>query len=124
MGLKDEIDRKYDIFNNEEDFYRATLESTNYMANLGMFTTLWNYGAAMLGSPELGREWVNRDKLEAIGGPTVGLLKDLMNTAELIVQDGDITSEKQLNNFRTFLPFMAIPGISEGGKYLAEELGD
>ena len=124
MGTTEEIDRKYDIFNNEEHFYRALMESVNYAANLGMLTTTWNYGAAALQKPELGREWANRDVIDALGGPSVGLVKDALETLGRGVNEGDFTSEKQLNSLRQLLPLMNLPGINEAGKALANEYGD
>lgn len=124
LGFTDEIDRKYDIFNDTDQFNRTLMESMNYMANLGMFTTAWNYGNAALQRPELGREWANRNAIEAIGGPTVGLVQDVSDIGSRIVNDGDFTSERQMNSFRQLVPFMAVPGISEGGKVLAETFGD
>jgi hypothetical protein len=124
LGFTDERDRKYDIFNDKEQMYRTMLESTNYVANLGMFTTAWNYGNAFLQRPELGREWANRNAIEAIGGPTLGLMQDVSDIGSRIINDGDFTSERQINSYRQLIPFMALPGISEGGKALAEEFGD
>lgn len=124
LGFTDEVDRKYDIFNDDEQFYRTLMESVNYTANLGMLTTTWNYGSAFLQRPELGREWANRNAIEAIGGPTVGLIQDVSNTASTIVNEGDFTSERQLKNYKQFVPFMALPGVSEGLKAIAETHGD
>ena len=124
LGLTDEIDRKYDIFNDDEQFYRTLMESVNYTANLGMLTTTWNYGSAFLQRPELGRDWANRNTLEAIMGPSVGLVQDVSDTASRIVNEGDFTSERQLKNYKQFVPFMALPGVSEGLKAIAETHGD
>lgn len=124
LGFTEERDRKYDIFNDNDQMMRTMLESTNYVANLGMFTTAWNYSNAALQRPELGREWANRNAIEAIGGPTVGLVQDLSDTASRLVNDGDFTSERQMRSFKQFVPFMAVPGISEGINTLAEEFGD
>ena len=124
LGLMDERDRKYDIFNDRDHMARALMESTNYVANLGMLTTAWNYGNAALQRPELGREWANRNAIEAIGGPTVGLVQDLSDTASRIVNRGDFTSEQQMKAFKQFTPFMAIPLLSEGVRTLAETYGD
>jgi len=124
LGFTDERDRKYDIFNDEEQMYRTMLESTNYVANLGMLTTVWNYGNAALQRPELGREWANRNAIEAIGGPTIGLMQDVSDIGSRIVNDGDFTSERQINSYKQLAPFMALPGLSEGFKALANEYGD
>jgi hypothetical protein len=124
LGFTDERDRKYDIFGDREQMFRATLESTNYMANLGMFTTAWNYGNAFLQRPELGREWANRNAIEAIGGPTVGLVQDISDIGSRLVNDGDFTSERQMKSYKQLAPFMALPGLSEGLNALAAEFGD
>lgn len=124
MGFTDKYERKYDIFNNEDDLYRTVLESTNYVANLGMFTTLWNYGNAFMQRPELGRDWANRNAIEAVGGPTIGLFQDLSDIASRLVNDGDFTSERQLNSAKQLFPLLALPGLSEGAKYVAKEYGD
>ena len=124
LGLKDERDRKYDIFNDEDAFMRTMLESTNYVANLGMLSTAWNYGSAALQRPELGRDWANRNTIEAIGGPTIGLIQDVSDLSSRLVNDGDFTSERQINSFKQLMPFMSLPGISEGMKALADEFGD
>lgn len=123
LGFKDEIDRKYDIFNDEEHMKRAMLESVNYIANLGMLTTVWNYGAIGIQRPELGREWASDNVLESLLGPSASLVQDLSDTAKRAV-DGDFTSEQQLNSYRSYAPFMSLPMISEAGKALAEEYGD
>lgn len=124
LGFTDEIDRKYDIFNDSEQFFRTLQESTNYVANLGMLTTAWNYGNAALQRPELGREWADKNALAALLGPTVGLGQDLSDVASRLVNDGDFTSERQLRSYKQLVPFMSIPGLSEGMKVLAEEYGD
>ena len=124
LGMKEEIDRKYDIFNDSEQFYRTLQESVNYTANLGMLTTLWNYGNAAIQRPELGREWANRNAIEALGGPSIGLLQDVSDTVSRVVNEGDFTSEKQMNNIRQLFPLMSLPGINEAGKVLANEFGD
>ena len=124
LGLTNEADRKYDIFNDGEHFQRALFESVNYMANLGMLTSTWNYGSAFLQRPELGREWANRNAIEAVGGPTVGLFQDLSDLVSTVISEGDITSEKQLNTARQLFPLMNLPLISEGGKALVQEFGD
>ena len=124
LGIKDDTERKYDIFNSRDDFERALLESVNYMANLGMLTTAWNYGAAIAQRPEIGREWANSNALEALLGPTAGLGQDVSDTIKRMV-DGDFTSERQLNNLRSFMPILGtFPLLSEGGRMLTDKYGD
>lgn len=120
IGLKSEYDAEYD-YSDPESLQKAMFESLNYAANLGILTTIWNYGATAVGKPELGREWVNGR--ESLFGPSASIFTEVLDIAERGVE-GDFTSERQYLSYKRLLPLLSVPGVSEGTRIVVEELGD
>ena len=124
LGLTHPMDAKYDYDNySQEDYIRVIGESLNYTAPLGFMTSIYNYGAIATGNNELGRDWNSKTAVPALLGPTGGLAEDIIQTIRATVS-GDITDTKTLDRVKRITPWMNLPLINEGGKYLTETYGD
>lgn len=118
------IDAKYDYNNfSDEDYLRVIGEALNYTAPLGFMTSVWNYGAIATGQPELGREWQSKNGMSSLLGPSGGLGEDVIQIIRAGVE-GKITDDRTLQRFKSMTPFMNLPLVNEGSKYLIEEFGD
>ena len=122
-GTVHEIDAKYDYINNKEDLERAVMEAFNYNAPLGMFSSLYNYGAIATGQEELGRDWQGKHGMPSILGPSYGLGEDIIQLIRAGVE-GNLNDERSLQRFKAMSPYMNLPLLNEGGKMLIEEYGD
>jgi hypothetical protein len=122
MGLQSEYDRKYD-YSDSKQLESALYQSLNYAANLGILTTLWNYGATGIGKPELGREWSNNSPT-AFLGPTSSLLFDDVWSIAKAGAEGDFTSQEQYNRYKHLMPLLSLPVLSEGINHITRELGE
>lgn len=123
IGTTHPSDARYDYVNNPEDMERVLMEGLNYTANLGMFTTLVNYGASITGSPELGRDYTQGTDIGQFLGISAGGIEDTLK----IIQDGtqgNINTEEQFQRYKRMVPLLSLPIVSESFKYLAEEYGD
>jgi len=117
-------DAKYDYSNyNDDDWLRVTGEALNYTAPLGFMTSVWNYGAIATGQPELGREWQSKNGMSSLLGPSGGLGEDMIQLMRAAVE-GNMSDERTLNRVKGLTPFMNLPLINEGGKYMIEKYGD
>lgn len=118
------IDAKYDYENfSEDDWLRVTGEALNYTAPLGFMTSIWNYGAVAVGSPELGREWQSKNGMSSLLGPSGGLGEDLIQLMRSGAK-GELTTERDFKRFRSLVPFMNLPLIKEGSDIIIQEYGD
>lgn len=122
LGFKEEYDRKYDYFNDVDHLERALAESMNYIASAGFTTALYNYGAIIMGEPELGRDWTSGNRMDLVG-PSAGLPEDLADIIKAAIS-GDITDEKTLQRVKSLMPFLNLPVLNEGMKHLIQEIGE
>ena len=122
-GVVHPIEAKYDYDNyDSDDWLRVTGEALNYTAPLGFMTSVWNYGAVATGNPELGREWQGKQGMPSLLGPSGGLGEDIIQIIRSAVK-GDMSDERTLNRVKGLTPFMNLPLLNEGGKYMIEEYG-
>jgi hypothetical protein len=122
LGFTDPLDRKYDYFdryNGSDNLMRALLESGNYTAQFGAFTTGINYAAVATGFPELGRDYTSTNQVDAFMGPTFGgLAVDILNITRDAAQ-GEM-DDKTYRKMKTLLPFNNLPVLHEGLNALVE----
>jgi len=113
-GLKDEIDAKYDVFNDHDGEMAKNLfsKSFNYASGLGAFTVGTDIAKTMTG----------QDYKEAseVLGPTVGRLGAFQDVMKQVFE-GDPYNAKGYHALKTFVPFANVPVISEGIGAIIEE---
>lgn len=124
LGLMDERDAKYDYFNKRngmENMQRGAIASTNYIAPLGMFTTVANYGSNLILGTELGSDYRGTSSIENFLGPTFGgLAPDLLKLTQEIANN-NMTDERTALKAKSMLMGANLPIIDEGLKYMIEE---
>ena len=114
IGAIDEYDTKYANF--WEDDEAAMKLFTAGMAKAG---TLGGAGilvdrlSAVSGVPTPGSEFVNKDVLSAIMGPTFGRAPQMRNILEPLLTEGRIDSKQQWNAMMGLMPGATFPIISE-----------
>ena len=114
-GFTNEIDAKYDYFgyDSEGATRRGVLGSLNYNANLGMLSSLWNYGAIATGNSELGRDYAFDKGVSALIGPTGSAIDDVIGLMTS-GYNGEFGTDKDQMAIKGLAPFMSLPIISEG----------
>lgn len=124
LGLTDERDSKYNYFDSRDgvdNMMRSAIESTNYIAPLGMWTAVANTGSNMFMGTELGSEYRGTSTMEDFMGPTFGglgpdLLEVMQNAAT-----GNLSDERMALKVKSLLPGANLPLVNEAFKYSIEE---
>jgi len=112
-GTIQPIDAKYNYSKyRDEDWLRVIGEAVNYTAPLGMMTAAVNYGAIATGNPEMGRDWVGKDTLGALVGPTGGGIKDMISILTDTLGTGEV-NERTYKKMKNFVPAQNLPIIKE-----------
>lgn len=124
LGLMDERDAKYNYFDKHKGMdamKRGAIASTNYIAPLGMFTTVSNYGSNLILGTELGSDYRGTSTIENFLGPTFGgLAPDLLKLSQEIANN-NMTDERTALKAKSMLMGANLPIIDEGLKYMIEE---
>lgn len=124
MGLVDDRDTKYDYFHKRDGMdamKRGAIESTNYIAPLGMWTTVANYGSNMVAGTELGSDYRGTSTIENFLGPTFGgLAPDLLKLTQEIANN-NMTDERTALKAKSLIMGGNLPIVNEALKYMIEE---
>ena len=124
LGLTEEKDLKYDYFGDDADeaIKNGFTRSINYMAPLGMGTTVWNYGAIATGNPQIGSEYIDKHAgVSSLAGPSAQLGDDLLELTRKIFA-GEYDDERTLTKARRFMYFMNAPLLGDAYNKVIEEV--
>lgn len=124
LGLTDERDAKYNYFDKRDGMdamRRGAIESTNYIAPLGMWTTVANYGSNMIAGTELGSEYRGTSTIENFLGPTFGgLAPDLLKLTQEI-GNNNMSDERTAMKAKSLIMGGNLPIVNEALKFMIEE---
>lgn len=124
LGIMDERDTKYNYFDKHKGMdaiKRGAIDSTNYIAPLGMFTTVSNFGSNLVLGTELGSDYRGTSTIENFMGPTFGgLAPDLLKLTQEI-SNNNMTDERTALKAKSLIMGANLPIINEALKYMIEE---
>ena len=123
LGLVEGYKRKHDYFGNEgvEHMRMDALGGLNYVAALGGMSTTYNYGAHIFGMNPIGRDYVSKDHLSAIMGPSYDMIDKTLELTQELGGVNAMTDEKTALLAKTVFVGNLVPIVDEFVKTIIKE---